>query len=105
VADLKPQLQALLAERFKLVVHNDTKPITAWAITAGKHPTLKKAEPVKTEPTENAGFDSSGPGANGCQFIPPAAPQQGVPPLFVYKCRNITMAKLADTFDQVPASF
>jgi len=105
VADLKPQLQALLAERFKLVVHNDTKPIAAWALTAGKHQTLKKAEPVKAETTETAGFDSDRPGANGCQFVPPTGPQQGVPPLFVYKCRNITMAKLADTFDQVPASF
>jgi len=32
---LKLMLQALLAERFSLVAHRDTKPITAYVITAG----------------------------------------------------------------------
>src|ERR1700689_3259773 len=42
--DLKIMLRALLAERFKLVVHNETKPMPAWALTVGKHPALKKSE-------------------------------------------------------------
>ena len=41
---LKPMLQALLANRFKLVTHNDTRPMPAYALTAGKHPALKKAD-------------------------------------------------------------
>ena len=34
-------LQALLADRFKLVVHNDSRPMAAFALTAGKHPQLE----------------------------------------------------------------
>ena len=33
---VKPLLQALLAERFKLVVHNDTKPMPVFVLTVGK---------------------------------------------------------------------
>ncbi len=41
---VKPMLQALLADRFKLVVHNDTKPMPVFALTVGKgKPKLKEA--------------------------------------------------------------
>jgi uncharacterized protein (TIGR03435 family) len=43
-ATVKPMLQALLAERFGLVVHNDTKPVPAWVLSAGKHPLLKHSD-------------------------------------------------------------
>lgn len=43
-ASVKPMLRALLAERFGLVTRNDTKPVPAWALTAGKHPLLKKSD-------------------------------------------------------------
>src|SRR5436309_2405642 len=36
-------LQALLADRFKLVTHNDSRPMPAWALTAGKHGGLKES--------------------------------------------------------------
>src|SRR5881628_2135725 len=43
---LKLMLQALLADRFKLVVHNDTQPIAGFVLTIGKgKPKLKEAEP------------------------------------------------------------
>jgi uncharacterized protein (TIGR03435 family) len=77
---VRPMLQALLAERFALVVHKDTKPVQAWALTATKHPQLKQ---------------SDGSGASGChQNSPsgrgeePAAPTQ----LLDIACHNITMA-------------
>ena len=41
---LQEMLQALLAERFKLVVHKDTKPLPAYALTVGKKPQLKEAD-------------------------------------------------------------
>lgn len=70
---LKPMLQALLAERFKLVVHNDTRPMAAWAVTAGKHPALKKAD---------------GSGEAGCKFIPPKPPAPDSGPVsFVFPTR------------------
>ena len=71
-ATVKPMLRALLAERFGLVAHNDTKPVPAWVLTAGKHPQLKKSE----------GSDSSG--AGGCRS---AASGDSVE----VTCRNTTM--------------
>lgn len=41
-ATVQPLLQALLADRFQLVVHKDTKPVPAYALTLGKgKPKLK----------------------------------------------------------------
>jgi uncharacterized protein (TIGR03435 family) len=70
-------LQALLADRFKLVLHRDTRPMPAFAMTAdkGKHK-LKQA---------------SGAGETGCRY----QPQSGPAPETVYVCRNITMAAFA----------
>src|SRR5438105_14779333 len=54
---LKLMLQALLADRFKLVVHNDTQPIAGFVLTLGKaKPKLKEAEPSDK---------------TGCQMQPP----------------------------------
>ncbi len=47
----KEMLKALLAERFKLAVHDDTKDLPAYVLTAGKSPKLKQSE---------------GPGDTGC---------------------------------------
>jgi uncharacterized protein (TIGR03435 family) len=85
VETAKPMLQELLAERFKLVVHNDTKSIPAYALKAGKHPQLKEAD---------------GSGDPGCKFIPPAPSATGGPPpglpILSYSCRNMTMAAFAN---------
>src|SRR5688572_12942006 len=41
-----PMLQALLADRFKLVVHNDTRPVVGHVLTLGKNKhKLKEADP------------------------------------------------------------
>ncbi len=48
----KVMLQNLLADRFKLVVHNDTKDLPSYVLTAGKTPKLKQSE---------------GPGDTGCR--------------------------------------
>ncbi len=34
----RQMLQAMLAERFKLAIHNDSRPMATYALTAGKHP-------------------------------------------------------------------
>jgi uncharacterized protein (TIGR03435 family) len=86
-------LQALLAERFKLVIHNDTKPIPAYALTAGKHPSLKKSE---------------GSEESGCKFVPPPQPApgggQGLP-MFAYSCHNMTMKAFAEELPNTNATF
>src|SRR5438067_12282329 len=40
----KQMLQSLLADRFKLVTHNDNKPMPAFALTTGKHSQLKESD-------------------------------------------------------------
>lgn len=86
VESAKPMLQALLAERFHLMLHNDTKPVPAWALKAGKHPQLKQ---------------SGGSGETGCNFKLPEPPGRGGPapgPLVIsYSCRNTTMEAFAQT--------
>ena len=87
----KLMLQALLAERFNLVVHREQQPLPAYALTATKHPLLKPPD---------------GTGDKGCkidfQGFPnrqqPAAPSDGPPPVptIVYTCRNMTMQAFAD---------
>src|SRR5215510_181291 len=62
---LKPMLQSLLADRFKLVVHNDTKPVAGFVLSPGKSKhKLKEAEPS---------------GKTGCQTqpVPPPPPTPG----------------------------
>jgi len=94
-------LKSLLADRFKLVVHKDTKPLPTYALTAGKKLQLKEAD---------------GTGETGCK-VPPAAagtPADGTvrlstmgsngtvttvtlgPGMVIqYNCRNMTMESFA----------
>jgi uncharacterized protein (TIGR03435 family) len=86
----KLMLQALLADRFKLAVHNDSVPMAAYALTALKHRELKEPD---------------GSGEKGCKVDiqritkePPAAGAEAPPPVptVVYTCRNVTMEAFAD---------
>jgi len=75
-AVIKRMLQTLLAERFKLVVHNDTKPVPGYALTLGSgKPKLKEA---------------TGQGTTGCE-MKTQTPQPGTVPLAVMACRNVSM--------------
>lgn len=85
-AMVRPMLQALLADRFGLVLHNDTKPVPAWALTAGKNPQLRQAD---------------GSGAATCkqeiQNAPPASPDASASSMrtISFACHNMTMTELA----------
>jgi uncharacterized protein (TIGR03435 family) len=68
---IKLMLQSLLDQRFKLVVHNDTRPIAAFVLTMGKgKPKLKEA-------------DASG--KTGCQTQPVQVPVATAPDLSLLK--------------------
>jgi uncharacterized protein (TIGR03435 family) len=82
-AAVKPMLQALLTERFGLVVHNDTKPVPAWTLTAGKHPLLKKSAD-----SESSGCHSTSSG----DFVTVA-------------CRNITMPAFISNRDHLDGAW
>ena len=94
----RQMLQALLAERFSLKVHNDSKPIPAYGLKVAKKGMLKEA-------------DGSG---SGCNFAvqnatpPPAGggPPQGPLniPVIAYTCKNTTMATFADGMLSMPGA-
>ena len=79
--NLKLMLQALLADRFKLVVHSDTKPMPAFVLTLGKgKPKLK---------------ESNGDAPAACQGQQ-QNPEPGTIPNAAVSCRNMTMALFVD---------
>jgi len=88
--DLKLMLQALLADRFKLVVHKDSKPVPAFILSLGKgKPKLKEAD---------------GSGTTGCQ-AQPSAPEPGVIPINVASCHNVTMEAFAQILRQIAGGY
>jgi uncharacterized protein (TIGR03435 family) len=92
----KLMLQSLLADRFKLSVHNDSRPMPAYGLTA-KNAHLK---------------ESGGDGETGCKFSVENTPKEppaggGGPiqlPTLVYTCRNTTMSSFAQLLPNAPAA-
>ena len=84
--NVRLMLQGLLADRFKLVLHTDTKPVPGFALTVGKGGKAKLKE-------------ASGEGAPGCQPAPPPStpPDPSVVPYGVVICHGMTMEVLAQT--------
>jgi uncharacterized protein (TIGR03435 family) len=77
---IKLMLQELLAERFRLLVHKDTRLLPGHVLRVGKKLQLKTAE---------------GTGDSGCKQEPtPAGAKQSEPTPFT--CTNMTMAAFAD---------
>ncbi len=76
--DQKLMLQALLSERFHVVVHNGTEPMPAYVLRVGKDkPKLKPAESTAS---------------SACD---PQQPPPGSPPVRDFVCHNQTMEQLA----------
>jgi uncharacterized protein (TIGR03435 family) len=87
----KLMLQTLLADRFQLVVHRDTRPMPADVLTVGQgKPRMKEAE------------DS---GIGGCQAQPPPKPGPDVIPYITATCRNVTMEAFAATLRALSAEY
>lgn len=89
---VKPLLQALLAERFKLVVHNDTKPMPVFVLTTGKgKPKLKEAA---------SATDS------GCvPTTDPPNPQPPAPFVIIATCHNMSMEQFAPLLRQYAGGY
>lgn len=77
---LKTKLQALLADRFKLAIHNEDRPLPVFVLTAGK--TIKMKE-------------SAGTGEPDCSPSPIREPG-----FINLTCHNMAMAALAETLRQ-----
>ncbi len=81
VATLRLMLQALLADRFKLALHKDTKPIQGFVLSMGRgKPKMKEAD---------------GSGDTGCQRQPPPPPSPGFIPPGVVSCHGLSMEEFA----------
>jgi uncharacterized protein (TIGR03435 family) len=89
---IKMMLQALLADRFQLVVHKDTKPIQGFVLSVGKDkPKLKPA---------------GGSGEPGCHLPQPPPPRSpGSIPVNVVSCSNVTMEEFAPMLRQMVQEF
>jgi uncharacterized protein (TIGR03435 family) len=77
---VKLMMQQLLAERFKLVLHKETRPMAGFALTVGKG-----GKPKMKEATGEGG---------GCQGVP-QTPQQNAVPNNLITCKGMTMELLA----------
>jgi len=90
---LKSMLQALLADRFKLSIHNDTKPMPTFVLTQGKGKhKLKEADPS---------------GKTGCEAPPLAirVVDGRVNAQTNATCRNMTMAAFAADLRRLAAGY
>ena len=93
-------LQALLADRFKLVQHNDTKPLPVYALTAGKKPAMKESD-GDGETGCKPEMASGPPGEGGMRITMGGGPNGGQtlnlgPGMSIHMiCRNMTMAAFA----------
>jgi uncharacterized protein (TIGR03435 family) len=82
-AQMETMLKALLASRFKLVVHNEKRPVSAFALTV-----------------EKSGVKMTRSSASGDPECKPAPPSDAQPrdtaTSVTYTCRNMTMIAFAD---------
>ena len=102
----KLMLQALLAERFKLVVHNDTKPLPTHALVAGKKPQLKEATGSEDPGCKPQTQSTGGPEGGGMKIMmagsmmgggdsAPMTLSLGPGGTILYGCRNMSMEAFA----------
>jgi uncharacterized protein (TIGR03435 family) len=93
----KLMLQALLEDRFKLVVRKEQRPMPTYALVAGKKPVLKEANGsgdtgCKPKPAPASGPPAEGGmlfGINGVRIV------LGPGGTIEYNCRNMSMAEFA----------
>lgn len=85
----KLMLRSLLADRFKLVLHNDDKPISTYVLTVGKGGSKMK---------------ESAPGPTNCQGVP-QNPAPGTIPYQVVQCIHMPMAALAQMLPQFAPAY
>jgi uncharacterized protein (TIGR03435 family) len=85
-------LKALLLDRFKLVVHQDTKSLPVFMLSVGKgKPKLKEAA---------SATDSGCP-----RRIEPENPTPGVIPIIIATCHNVTMEAFAPIVQQYAGAY
>jgi uncharacterized protein (TIGR03435 family) len=82
-------LQALLADRFGLVIHRDTRPVTRYVLSIGK-------DGSKLRP---------GSGNPGCQFILTGGSGPASQPNRKVTCHNLTTQAFANNLEGMPGNY
>ena len=85
----KLMLRSLLADRFRLVIHNDDKPINTYVLTVGKGGSKMK---------------ESTPGVTNCRGVP-QDPAPGTIPYQVIQCAHMPVAGLAQFLAQAAPAY
>jgi len=88
----KVMLQNLLADRFKLVVHNDTRDLQAYVLTAGKAPKIKQSE---NPGDSGCRGQLGGPGLTAMPGGGFTINQNGGPIINTFTCHYMTMEAFA----------
>lgn len=88
---LREMLQALLADRFKLVIHQDTKPVPAYVLSVGKGKVKMK--------------ESDGTGEKGCQGQQQQNVAPGTIPLILVSCHGQTMEDFVREFQGMAGGY
>jgi uncharacterized protein (TIGR03435 family) len=81
-------LRALLAERFKLKIHKDEKPLTVYVLSVGKRGAQLQ--------------ESGGAGTADCK---PGKFEEGPPPMINVTCPSMTMAQFARQLHQMAGGY
>ena len=81
--ELRPMLRALLADRFQLAVHSDTRPLPAFVLTVAGTPKLKPSA-ASTDPSEQ-----------GCQYQQPKTQPSADTMVVTFSCHAVTMDDFA----------
>ena len=94
-ADSNRMLQSLLADRFKLVVSTEMKPLPAFVLRVGKTgPKLKPAADTTAE--------------SGCRYVPPdppPPPSAPFPSTILLKCSNMTMEQFVNQLQDFGSTY
>jgi uncharacterized protein (TIGR03435 family) len=93
IDDLRLMLQALLKERFKLVVHMEDRPVTAYTLVADK-PKMQKADPANRTNCK----EGPAPGAKDPRDTSPMLSR-------LVTCQNMTMAQLAEDLPRLAGGY
>lgn len=96
-------LQELLADRFKLLLHRDSRPLPGFALTVGKGgaPKLKRSDGSGNSGCKWAFLYTDAELAARRQAASPAGEKTTVLQTLLYTCRNMTMTAFAEAMSSM----
>jgi uncharacterized protein (TIGR03435 family) len=90
---LRLMLRTLLADRFQLAVHSETRPLPAFVLTVGRTPRFKPSV-ASTDDSEH-----------GCQYQQPKTPASADTMIVTFSCHAVTMEYFAQFLHEVAGNY